>query len=178
MNKDNTKTSSNRQKKIVIVDDLTAKVSKAKGMVFTNYTGLTHQQLEGLKRAVKKVDGEFVVTKNTLLRRSLGDQMTDLSVFDNPTATLFAYNDIIEPLKIIAKSVKDVNMPLIKAGLLDGKVLSEKEVIRFSTLPPLPVLRAQVLGMMKSPIQGLHRSLNWNIQSFVMTLNAIAQKKQ
>ena len=60
-----------RQKKEAIVAEVTAKVQKAKGFVFTNYQGLTHQQLEAIKRAMRKLDAEYVATKNTLLKRSL-----------------------------------------------------------------------------------------------------------
>lgn len=185
MNNDtNTKISQNRQKKMDLTDELTARVQKSKGIVLTNYTGLTHQQLEGLKRAVKKVDAEFVVTKNTLLKRALATNNSELittnpddEVFDQPTATLFAYNDLIEPLKIVAKSIKDVSKPTIKVGFTDGRWLKEADVLKLSTLPAKPVLQAQLLGMMKSPIQNLHRALSWNMQALVMTLNAIQKQK-
>jgi len=186
MNDNKTKISQNRQKKMDLTSELSARVEKSKGFIFTNYTGITHQQLEGLKRSVKKVDAEFVVTKNTLLKRALEtnanlkSQIANLGeeTFDQPTATLFAYNDLIEPLKVLTKSLKDINLPVIKAGFMEGQALSNKEIERLATLPSKQVLQAQLLGMMKSPIQNLHRALNWNIQSFVMTLNAIAQKKQ
>lgn len=174
------KISTNRQKKEAIVAEVQAKVQKAKAMVFTNYQGLTHHQLEALKRAVKKVDGEFVATKNTLLLRTLADKNLseeDKEHFQRPTATLFIYNDLVDPLKELAKTMKELNLPTIKFGIIEGKSVSEADVIKLSTLPPLPVLRAQLLGQMQSPIFGLHRALRWNIQSLVMILNGISQKK-
>lgn len=169
--------SANKQKKIAIAEDLTTKVEKSKGIFLTNYTGLTHQQLEGLKRAVKKLDGEFVIAKNTLLKRALGKKATQEEVFNQPTAVLFTYNDVVEPLKVIAKLIKEINLPVIKAGYLENQWLSASDVNRLSNLPPKPMLQAQLLGMMKQPIQDLHRALNWNIQSLVISLSAIAQKK-
>jgi large subunit ribosomal protein L10 len=173
-------TSKNRLKKVDIVTELTQKVEKAKGMVFTNYQGLTHHQLEALKKAVKKLDGEFVATKNSLVLRALEgkvDVEAEKDKFTQPTATLFLYNDIVEPLKHLAKTIKELKLPIIKFGILEGKLISDKDVVKLSSLPPLPVLRAQLLGQMKSPISGLHRALNWNLQSLVMTLNAIKEKK-
>ncbi|MBP9839217.1 MAG: 50S ribosomal protein L10 [Proteobacteria bacterium] len=181
MNQDNTKTSQNRQKKEVIVQELDEKVSKAKAFVFTNYQGLTHQQIEGLKKAAKKLNAEYVVTKNSLVLRALKDiklSDEDKKQFEQPTATLFLYDDIIEPLKELAKSVKALKLPVIKFGIFDNKSVDSTSVIKLSTLPPLQVLRAQALGQMMAPVQGLHRALNWNMQSLVMTLNQIAQKKQ
>src|SRR6476660_4541531 len=101
MNKDNTKTSANRQKKEVIVAELTEKVEKAKGIVFADYQGLTHLQLEALKKALKKEEAEFVAAKNTLFLRALDgkvDVTSEKSHFTKPTGALFIYNDIVAPL--------------------------------------------------------------------------------
>lgn len=173
-------TSKNRLKKVAITDELAEKVEKAKGMIFTNYQGLTHHQLEGLKRASKKLDAEYVATKNSLILRTLKDKIdteAEKDKFTQPTATLFLYNDIVEPLKHLTKTIKELKLPVIKFGILEGKMLTSQEIVKLSTLPALPVLRAQLLGQMKSPISGLHRALNWNLQSLVMTLNAIKEKK-
>jgi large subunit ribosomal protein L10 len=173
-------TSQNRKNKEQLVAELTEKVEKSKGIIFTNYQGLTHQQIEGIKKVVKKLQAEYVTTKNTLLLRALKGKI-DASVhkdkFTQPTATLFLYNDIIEPLKHLTKTIKELKLPIIKFGFLEGKVISEADVVKVSTLPPLPILRAQLLGQMKSPIQGLHRALNWNLVQLVMTLDAIKEKK-
>ncbi|HZE87701.1 MAG TPA: 50S ribosomal protein L10 [Methylomirabilota bacterium] len=180
MNKDNTAVSQNRQKKEQIVSELVEKVKKAKGMVFTQYQGLTHLQLEALKKALKKDEAEFVAAKNTLILRALDgtvDVTSEKEQFTKPTATLFIYNDIVAPLKQLTKTIKELTLPVIKFGILEGKIISDKDVVKLSNLAPLPVLRAQLLGQMQAPISGLHRALNWNLQKFVLTLTAIKEKK-
>lgn len=178
MNTDNTAVSQNRQKKEVIVAELSEKVEKAKAMVFTNYAGLTHQQLETFKREIRKSDAEFAVAKNTLLKRALGDQIAgEEDKFQQSTGTLFMYSDVVTPLKTLAKMMKDFEKPEVKFGLLDGKVISDKDVAKLATLPSRETLIAQMLGMMNAPIQGLHRALSWNLQKFVMTLSAIEKQK-
>jgi large subunit ribosomal protein L10 len=180
MKDENKKVSQNRQKKEAIVDKMTAKVVKAKAMVFTNYQGLTHQQIESLKRTLKKIDGDYVIIKNTLMLHALKDKnLTDeqKKSFVQPTATLLAYDDVVEPFKALAKMVKDFKLPLIKFGILENRVITETEVSKLATLPALPVLRGQLVGMLNSPIQNLHRALSWNMTMFVMTLKAIESKK-
>lgn len=180
MNTDEKTISKNRQKKETIVAEMSDKVGKAKGLVFTNYQGLTHQQIESLKKAAKAIDAEYVITKNRLVLRALDGITLDEETraqFEQPTATLFMYADVVEPLKGLAKSIKEVELPTIKFGIIDGKVVTGEQVLKLSTLPALPVLRAQLLGQMQSPISGLHRALRWNLQSLVMTLNAISQNK-
>lgn len=179
---DNTtvKVSKNRQKKEQLVAELVEKIEKANGMIFANYQGLTHQQLEGLKKNLKKAEAELVAVKNTLLQRSLEgkiDAEETKKYFNQPTAALFIYNDIVDPLKELTKTIKEFKMPVIKFGILEGKVVTDQEVTKIASLPPLSILRAQLLGQMKAPISGLHRALQWNIQSLVMTLKAIESKK-
>lgn len=173
--------SKNREKKEQIVASLTQKAEKAKALVFTNYQGLTHLQLEKLKKAAKTQNAEFVASKNTLFLRALASKNLDETAkkhFQKPTAALFIYEDIVEPLKVLTQAVKEFNLPEIKFGLFEQKTLSAEDVLRLSNLPPLPVLRAQLLGQLLSPVQALHRSLSWNLQAFVMTLNAIKNKKE
>jgi large subunit ribosomal protein L10 len=174
-------TSENRKKKEGIVSGLSEKVNKATAIIFTNYQGLTHQQLERIKKTSKKLESEYVTTKNTLIQRALETKKLKLENDDalkEPTATLFIYNDIITPLKELATIIKELKLPKIKFGIFEGKIITEKEVEKIATIPPLPVLQAQLLGQMKAPISGLHRALNYNIQKFVLTLNAIKTKKE
>lgn len=177
------KKSKQRERKEAIVAQLAQKVKKAQSLVFANYQGLTHAQLEQLKKALKAVNAELVVTKNTLLKRALDQGKSEKVVLTGPTATLFAYGDSIAPLKELAKTIKKLKLPAspsggqggpaIKFGIIDGRMLAENDVIRLSTLPTRDVLLAQLVGQMQSPLYGLHRALSWNMQKLLMTLKAI-----
>jgi len=176
----NKKISANRQKKEKLVAELSEKVSKSNSIVFTNYQGLTHLQLERIKKTVKKLDAEYVAAKNTLLKIALKDKIDtekEKDQFTNPTAALFMYNEVAEPLKELKKIIKELNLPLIKFGIFEGNTITESQINKIASLPPLPVLRAQLLGQMLSPISGFHRALSWNITKLAMTLNAIKDKK-
>jgi large subunit ribosomal protein L10 len=172
-----TKVSANRQKKGEIIAELLEKVNRAKGFVFTSYQGLTHKQLEDIKKAVKAADADFVATKNRLVLKAMEGKVKVESELKNATATLFLYGDPVLPLKAIAKSIKELNLPAIKFGILDGIQMSSEELLKLSTLPSRETLLTQLVVGLKSPISGLHRALNWNIQKFVMTLKAIEKTK-
>lgn len=182
------KVSPNRLKKEQIVAKLADKVSRAKGFVFTNYQGLTHVQLENLKRKVKAANAELVVTKNTLLKLALQkvslekvskDKTSDtFDTFRNPTATLFLYGEPIEPLKQLAKTIKELNLPTVKFGIIDKQTLTSEQVLTLAALPPYDVLITQLLFQMKAPLYRLHHALNWNLQKLVLTLKALEEKKQ
>ena len=176
------KISPNRQKKEQIVAKLSEKAARAKGLVFTNYQGLTHVQLEKLKKALKQANAELVVTKNTLLKLALGkvakEPKETKETQQDPTATLFLYADPIEPLKALAKTIKELNLPAIKFGIVENQVLTAEQVLKLAALPSREILLAQLIFEMKAPLFGLHRALGWEIQRFVLTLKAIEKKGQ
>jgi len=180
MKEESTKISSNRQKKMEIVSKLSEKFGKAKAIVFTNYQGLTHKQIEGFKRAIKPLKAEYVVAKNSLLTIALNENNIKLEegkILDGQTGTLFLYEDVMSPLKALAKTIKELNLPNVKFGIMENNFVTGEQVLKLSTLPAKEVLLAQLVGGLKAPIYGLHRTLYWNLQKFVMTLSAIAASK-
>jgi len=170
------KTSKNRVKKEGIVAELSEKKGKAKAMIFTNYEGLTHRQIENLKKGIKASDAEFVVAKNSLLQKTMTD-IKEIEGLQGPTGTIFAYSDVLEPLKQLAKTIKQLSLPMIKFGILDGKTVTSEDILKIASLPSRDVLIAQFVGGLKSPISGFHRALSWNLQKLVMTLKSIEQSK-
>ncbi|MDP1722537.1 MAG: 50S ribosomal protein L10 [Candidatus Gottesmanbacteria bacterium] len=166
------------QKKIDTVTLLNDKISRAKSMVFVDYRGLKHKQMEELRRTLKKHQGELTVAKNRLLLRSLSDKAESLkSVLSDTTATLFAYADEVAPLKELLKFLKVAGFGKTKGGLLGNAVLTDAEVTRLAVLPTRDVLLGRLVGQLNAPIQGLHYALSWNINKFVWALNAIQSKK-
>lgn len=177
---EDTKITANRQKKMDIVTKLSEKLGKAKAIVFTNYQGITHKQLEGFKKAIKPLNAEYVVAKNSLLTIALSENKIKLSddrVLDGQTGTLFLYDDVISPLKALAKIIKELNLPSVKFGIMENDFISGEQILKLSTLPTKEVLLAQLVGGLKSPISGLHRALSWNIQKLVFALNAVVGLK-
>lgn len=166
------------QKKIDTVSALSDKAGKAKVMVFTDYRGLKHKQLEELRRNLKKTDGEFVVAKNTLISRSLGTQADSVREhLKEATGILFSYKDEVAPLKEMLKYFKAAGVGKAKAGLMGTNFMSEADLAKFASLPSREVLLGRLVGQLNAPIQGLHYALNWNINKLVWALNAVKAKK-
>lgn len=177
-----------KARKELIVASLTERLDTSKGLVFTNYQGLSHKQLENLKKDIKKLDAKVVIAKNSLIKRALeksppkADQPMDEKLKEaltNPTAILFIEKDMMEPLKRLQKAIKEYgNKPVIKFGVLEGNILDEAGILKIASLPTREVLLAQLAVMLNSPIQGFTQGLNSIPQKFVMTLNTIASAKQ
>lgn len=174
------------QKKIDQVTILKDKLAKARAFFLADYRGLKHQQLENLKKSLKKADSEFVVAKNTLLKLALKEDtrmenagMQELEKeLKNPTATLFAYSDEIAPIKTLSEFMKVNQLPKIKIGFFEGKIVSEADFLNLASLPTKDVLLATLAMRLNGPIYGLHRAMQWNLQRLVVALDQVAKKKQ
>ena len=185
-----TRISAGKQKKIDTVSVLKEKLDRAKALFLTDYRGLTHQQIEHLKKALKKVEAEFMVVKNTLLRIAIQqlNPSTQLRVnnttmqqlekeLKNPTAALFAFGDEITAVKTLANFIKNTQLPKIKLGLFSGKIAKESDFKKLATLPSREVLLATFAVRLKSPIFGLHYALNWNLLRLAVVFANIKNKK-
>ena len=151
-------------------------MAQAKSVILADYQGLTHRQLEDLRKAVKKVGGDFTVVKNTLLKHALEStnyKILTTESLTGPTAVLFSPDEGILPLKEVAAWNLKFQLPSLKIGILSGKVLTGEELLTLARLPAKEVLIGQLVGQMKTPIYRLHRVLSWNIQRLVMTLRIL-----
>jgi len=174
------------KKKIDTVKSLKDKLGRAKALFLTDYRGLTHKQLETLRRALKKVEAEFLVAKNRLIKIALGAEEVKNSKenkqkleeeLNNPTAAFLVYGDEISAIKTLAIFIKNTQLPKIKIGIFGGNIATDADFQKLASLPTREILLATLVGSMKSPIYGLYYSLSWNIQRFVRVLGNIKDKK-
>ncbi|MBI2334181.1 50S ribosomal protein L10 [Candidatus Daviesbacteria bacterium] len=144
-----------RVQKEEIVQNLSEKFSRAKSVVFADYKGLTMKQLSDLRIKLAEVQGEFTITKNTLLEKSLTDYRLPTTaedgrrksevLFEGPTATLFSYDDEISPIKLLVKTLKDAALGKVKNGFLGQEALDEAKILQLATLPSKDELRAKTV---------------------------------
>ncbi len=168
-----------RQQKEEQVVKLTEKLGRAKALVFADYKGMSMTQLSDLRDKLREVDSEFSVTKNTLLERALPTSNFHLpsSSLEGPTATLFAYDDEISPIKILVKALKDFNIGKVRSGFLGDIALNEAKIIQLSTLPTKDELRAKTVGVLVAPLQGMVGVLQANLRNLVYALSEIQKQR-
>ncbi|MCL5797662.1 MAG: 50S ribosomal protein L10 [Patescibacteria group bacterium] len=171
-----------KSRKTDTVKALSEKLAKTKSLFLTDYRGLTHKQMEELRRALKKAEADFLVAKNTLLKIALKDWNSEAekeldSLLNNPTATFFTYGDEVTAIKILAQFMKTNQLPKIKAGVFGGKQVSEADFQKLASLPSREILLATLAARLQSPVSGLHNALSWNLRKFVTVLDNIKNKK-
>ena len=136
-------------------------VSRSNALVLTQYVGLTMKDIDGLRAKVRESGGEFHIIKNTLAK--LAFEQAGLKVpkgqFEGSTAIVFAFADAPAVVKIVTEFAKSSEFLKIKGGFLDKQALTPENVKALAALPPLPVLRAQLLGTLLAPAGKLVRTL-------------------
>lgn len=161
-----------KQQKKDLVVKLQEKIERSKALVFADYKGLTMKQLSDLRDKLREVNGEFTITKNTLLKRAL-----PTSSLEGPTAALFAYDDEISPIKILVKAFKDSGVGKVKLGFLGSEALDEAKILQLSMLPSKNELRGKIVGVLAAPLQGIVSVLQGNLRNLVYALSEIQKQK-
>ena len=162
-----------------IVSHLSGKLKQANFAILTDYRGLTVEMITKLRNELRGVSSDYRVVKNTLFK--LASKETEFEqlqqYFVGPTAVLLSSDDPIAPSKILAKFLKAYSVLEIKAGLLQGKVLSAEEVKELSSLPGRKELLSKIVSLCISPQVRLLNALNSIPLKLVQVLRAIEMNK-
>lgn len=162
------------------VEELKNDLQMANVAVLTDFRGLTVAKMNKLRRMLAEGGVKYKVVKNTLTllaAREVG--LDELEPYlKGPVAIAFGYDDPVHPVKILDKFAKEHEELKIKGGILEKRVLGDKEIRRLSELPSKEVLLAKTLGCFKAPLTGFLSVLQGNLRNFVYVLNAIKEQKE
>ena len=138
-------------KKEAVVAEIKEQLSSAKGAVFTSYKGLTVAQDTKLRREMREAGITYKVIKNTMTRIAANDLGLDgiSEHLEGTTALAFSTEDPVAPAKVICAFMKknkleEKGILTIKVGLVEGKVISDKEVKALAALPSREELIAKL----------------------------------
>jgi large subunit ribosomal protein L10 len=142
-----------------IVSELATELGSAETLIVADYRGLTNKQLEALRDQLLEHGARFRIVKNTLTRRAAEQAGAKdlLELLEGPTAIAFveAAGDPAAVAKTLATTSRALNVLTLRGGILEGRALSGAEVGELATLPPVDVLRGQVVGALVAPVTQL-----------------------
>ena len=144
--------------KQAIVDALAERIKKAGAGILVDYKGITVEEDTALRADLRKENINYTVVKNTLVRKALDKiGMSELdSVLNGTTSLATTEDDPIAPFRIVNDYSKKMNDRFnLKAAFMEGKLLSESEIVELAALPSKDALYARVLGTMLAPISSL-----------------------
>jgi len=165
-----------------VVADLTEKLRQSETMIVADYRGLTMPQIDALRSKLIESGARFSVVKNTLTRRAAEAAGADalLALLEGPTAIAFveAEGDAVAVAKALADSVRDTRVLEIRGGVMQGRVISGVDVDALAKLPPLEVLRGQVIGAVIAPLNAIAGLINAPLQNLYGLLDARIEQLQ
>ncbi len=174
------KSKSARQIKEDNVVALEDKLARAKTITFTDYQGLSANQINDLRNKITAVGGELLIEKNTLLKIALKNtsyKLEDENLLTGPTAAIFAYDDELAALKEAAESNKAIGVPVFKFGFFGKDFINSQTVEKLSKIPSRNILEAKLVGSISTPLYGIVGVLGANLRNLVYALNAIKNQK-
>jgi large subunit ribosomal protein L10 len=151
---------------------------RSQALIVTEYRGLTMKQIDDLRAKVRESGGEFHIVKNTLGKvafRQAGLEMPE-DLFEGSTAVAFAFSDAPAMAKTISEYARTNELVKIKGGVLEQRAINAAQVKALAELPPLPVVRAQLMGTILAPASKLVRTLAEPARMIAAVLKAYAER--
>lgn len=145
------------QQKQAMVETITEKLQASKSTIIVDYRGLNVEQVTKLRTQLREAGIEFKVYKNALTRRAadaagLGDLK---EYFVGPVAVAFSNEDVVAPAKILNEFAKGNEALELKAGVIEGNIVTLAEVQALADLPSREGLLSMLLSVLQAPIRNL-----------------------
>ena len=152
---------------------------RSQAVILVEYTGAKMKDMDTIRAKVRESGAEFHVLKNTLARRVLAQQGLTLpdELLLKSTAVSFAFSDPAATAKALADATKGMAFVKVKGGFMSGQMLSAGQVKALAELPPLPVVRAQLLGVLQAPAGKLVRTIAEPARSLAAVFRAYSEKE-
>ena len=169
-----------RSEKEQIVTEVAEVVSRARGMFFTDFSGLTVEQATELRREFRKSGVEYRVVKNTLIQKALESATGYDKVYDKlagPTGVAFAFDDPVAPAKIIQKFSEKHSKLSLKVCVLEKEVYDGSKLDELAKLPTRKEVMASILGSIQAPLAGVPTVINAIMRDLVSVVGEIEKKK-
>ncbi len=169
-----------RDKKQEVLDQYKQWMDDSQAVVLVEYLGIKMADFDAIRAKVRETGGEFHVVKNTLARKVLEDKgMTvPAGYLEKSTAMVFAFKDAAATTKALTDATNKMEAIKLKGGFLSMQTLNPAQVKALAELPPLPVVRSQLLGVLQAPAGRLVRTLAEPARSLASVVRAYADKAQ
>lgn len=168
------------KKNIETVAALKESMGSCAGLVFFDYRGVTVSQLTDLRRELAKTSSSMKICKNSLVDialKDLGREVKD-EMFINPTAVVFAKEDMPSAAKVISEAAKKNDKIKIKGGYMGEDLLDPANLQVVANIPPREVLLSHLVTALESPISSFANSLQSVISELAYVLDSVEEEKK
>ena len=142
-----------KARKEALVNQYKELAENSSGIILASFSGATVKQLQELRGQIREVGGEFHIVKNSLM--DIAFKELDLPLPEGATDGTTAIGFATEEVPAVAKAIVDLGREhetlQIKGGLIDGELIDQARIMTLADLPPMPVVRGQLLGLITTP---------------------------
>jgi large subunit ribosomal protein L10 len=151
-----------RAKKVASVEQLSGELKSATSMIVATYSKLTVTQDFELRKALRPTGAKYRVVKNTLAERAGKGTKVEEALKNLVGVTSIAYTegDPVALAKALARYVKDNPEFSFKSGVVEGRLISVKEIESLATMPSKEELYSKLLFLLNAPAQRLVTTMN------------------
>jgi large subunit ribosomal protein L10 len=171
-----------KEDKEKLVAELTERLRSSQALLVADYRGLTMTAIDDLRGELLKHGARFSVVKNTLTRRAAEAAGADalLALLEGPTAIAFleAEGDPVAAAKALSDAARTTRILAIRGGVLEGRTISADEVENLAKLPPVDILRGQVLGAITGPLTTIVGLFAAPLQNLIGLIDARIEQLQ
>lgn len=167
-----------RAEKKYLVEEVDRHLAKSNYVYLVNYTRLTVAETADLRASLAKDGAEFHVVKSSILSvAAQGRAYPDLTPFvGGQIAIVVGGNNPAGVAKALGEFFKAKEKVEVRGGVFEGRALTPADVKALADLPPVEVLKAQLLGLLNTPAQRLVTVLQAVPQSILNVLKAHSEK--
>lgn len=149
------------EQKKQIVASVADRISNSCAGVIVDYKGISVADDTALRKELREAGVEYTVVKNTLLKLAInGTSLESMSdVLDGTTALATSKDDYVAAARILNKYAEDHENFSLKAGYLDGEVMTMEKLKDLANLPSRETLLSMVANVFSAPIAGFARAV-------------------
>lgn len=154
-------------------------LNRSEAVFLLEYKRMTMKDVENLRAKAREMGGEMHIVKNTLFRMALAEHgiKEPETLAEGSTIAGFAFTDPPAIAKIISDATRNSEIFKVKGGFLGKAAISQVQVKALADLPPLPVMRATLLGVLLAPASKLVRTLAEPGRSVAGVIKAYSEKE-
>ena len=150
---------------------------RSRAVFMLEFNKMNMKEVDGVRAKAREAGAEMHVVKNTLFSIAL-DRFGAETEKEIELTTLvgFAFGDAPSLAKIVNDAARS-DVFKVKGGLLGKRAISIADVKALADLPPLPVMRAQILGVLMAPASKLVRTINEPARGLAAVVKAYSEKE-
>lgn len=172
-----------RERKSELVSDYVDMLNECDGFIIVQTQSLSVSQIQGLRNTIREQNGQYIVAKNTLMRKALeaANWIVPDDLLVGPIAIIFGRDNMPGVSKALLKHIEDQDFAekmQVTGGVMTGDLLDAQKVDAISKLPTLDELRAQLAGLVISPASGVVNVLHQATGGVVNVLQAYLDKNE